>query len=170
MLNPTIYQATPEFYHTYLNYVETDDLMAELETSRDLTLAYFRELPQDKEDYRYEAGKWSPKEVLRHINETERIFTYRALRFSRFDDSELAGFEQNSYIENIAQVEFPLEDLVEEFDAIRKATISLFKPMTKSMLDFLGIASQNSISTQALGCITVGHCLHHLRILKERYV
>src|SRR5262249_31658343 len=113
--------------------------------------------------------KWSAKEVLGHINDTERIFTYRALRIARGDQTPLAGFEQDDYVLGAEAQSCLLSDLVEDFIAVRRATVSLFRNLPKAAWMRRGIANNNEITVRALAFITVGHELHHRKILQEKY-
>jgi hypothetical protein len=100
----------------------------------------------------------------------ERIFAYRAMRFARFDTTDLPGFDENFYIHGIINHQENLSDLIEEFDALRKSTISLFKSMNAEMLTFVGSANNTSYSTEAIGFFMIGHNVHHCNVIKERYL
>lgn len=170
MTNKTIYQDAPQYCHYYFDLVKTDDLLTELEKSNQLTQELFSLITSEKENHSYLPKKWTTKEVLKHIIDCERIYTYRALRFSRFDSTELSGFDQNKYIDNIKNVELNLSDLKDEYENVRKSTIALFKSMTKEMLDFKGTANKVVFTARTLGFMVVGHNLHHCNFLKTNYL
>lgn len=174
-MKPTVLDASEyaPYYKTYINALDPDiDLIDELEISLYSTIRFIQEIPMDKFDYRYDEGKWTIKEIIQHIIDTERIFAYRALRFSRNDTTELPGFDENSFanVVNPTANKRHLKDLLTELTIVRQATITLFKSYTPE--DFLksGIASENRMSVRALGFMIIGHQNHHVRIYKERYL
>jgi len=127
-------------------------------------------LPKEKELYIYADGKWTIKELLVHIIDTERIFIYRALRFARNDKTDLQGFDQDDYNDNVDANGRALKDILEEFRTVRASSISLFKSFSGDALLMTGTASGNSISVRAIGYLMSGHQLHHIKIFKERYL
>ena len=127
-------------------------------------------LPKSKLAYRYAAGKWTIKETLVHITDTERIFAYRALRFARNDTTALPGYEQNDYVPYSRATERSLADIFQEYDAVREATLSLFESFNEEDLLRKGIANRNPASVRALAYQIAGHEMHHMKIIKERYV
>lgn len=169
MTNKSIYKDAPPYCHYFFDLVKTDNLLAELELSKQTTLDIFELINPVKENYAYEPNKWTTKEVIRHIIDCERVYTYRALRFSRFDDTELAGFDEDKYIAQIKSINHNLADLRNEYLAVRNASISLFKAMDHDMLDFKGRANNAYFTARAIGFMTVGHNLHHCNIIKTRY-
>lgn len=170
MKDKTIYKDAPDYCHYFFDLVESDDLLFELEKSRQFTMQVFKQITADKENYSYEQGKWTTKEVIRHIIDCERIYTYRALRFSRFDDTELSGFDENKYIERIKGLELNLTDLRQEYENVRNSTIELFKIMTNEMLNFKGIANNTSFTAKTIGFMTAGHNMHHCNFIKTKYL
>jgi len=170
MTDKTIYQDAPKFCHYFFDLVQTNDLLNELENSRIFTGNLFKLITVEKENYSYAPNKWTTKEVLRHIIDAERVFAYRALRFSRFDNIELSGFDENKYIDSIKGIEQNLTDLKDEYDNVRKSTIALFKTMTKEMLDFKGTANNVGFTPRTLGFMIVGHNLHHCNFIKTKYL
>ena len=120
--------------------------------------------------FRYDNGKWTIKELLQHIIDAERVLSYRALRFSRNDPSDLQGFDEDWYVGNSNGNERNFEDILEEFTYLRKANISLFNSFTSEMMLMLGTANGSIMSVRALGFIIVGHQMHHLKIIKEKYL
>ena len=114
MKNKAIYKDAPEYNSYFFDLIQSDDLLSEFEKSKELTLNIFKLISPVLENYSYQPNKWTIKEVLRHIIDMERIFAYRAFRFSRFDDTELSGVEENDYIENVKQTDIKVSDLQEE--------------------------------------------------------
>jgi len=160
----------PEYYHPYMDLVQSNDLLNELNTSEKETIQLMGKIQPEMENYSYSDGKWTINQVFRHIVDTERIFAYRALRFSRFDDTILAGFNENDYITTINSLKLNLKDLKSEYINIRQSSIQLFSFMNDEMLDFKGIANNNEITTRAIAYIIAGHNIHHCNIIKQRYL
>ncbi len=170
MTDKTIYKDAPQYCHYFFDLVKSDNLLTELEKSYQLTKEFFRLITSEKENYSYQPNKWTTKEVIRHIIDCERVYTYRAFRFSRFDNTELSGFDENQYIDRIKSVELNLTELEEEFENVRKSSIALFKTMTKEMLDYKGTANKVVFTARTLGFMTVGHNLHHCNFIKTNYL
>ena len=121
------------------------------------------------EAYKYEPHKWTPKELLQHIIDTERIFAYRALSISRLEPKALLGFDENTYAKNSNANERTMASLLKEFHVVRQSTIALFESFSQSMLHSAGVSSEIKISTLAIGFTIIGHARHHLNVLNERY-
>lgn len=121
------------------------------------------------ETYRYEPHKWTPKELLQHIIDTERIFAYRALSISRLEPKTLLGFDENVYAKNSGANERTMTSLLKEFQIVRQSTIALFESFSQNMLHSTGVSSEIKISTLAIGFTIIGHARHHLNVLNERY-
>src|SRR5258708_34763291 len=119
--------------------------------------------------FRYAPGKWTVKEVLGHITDTERIFTYRALRFARADQTALPGFEQDDYVRSGAFGERTLAGLAEEFGAVRGASIALFRSFKEDVWPRRGLPNQKEVTVPALAFISADHQIHHRIILEEGY-
>lgn len=158
------------YYEGYINQVTNDNFLEVLKNALPQTVALLKSLPAEKWDYKYAPEKWTIKEMLLHIIDTERVFSYRAMRVARNDKTPLPGFEQDDYVPNSNASERSAESIIEEYAALRNSTIQLFQNFTTEQLDRRGTASGYPISTLALGFITAGHEVHHLRILKERYL
>ncbi len=158
------------FYATYISKVGDAPLLQLLEEGKAHSLQLFQSIPENKHAYRYAAGKWSIKEVLQHIIDTERVFAYRALRISRGDTTPLPGFEQNGFNDAAKADRRSLADLIAEYQAVREANIQLFRSMTDDMLLLEGTASGYNVSTRAIGFMIVGHEKHHVGIVMERYL
>jgi DinB superfamily len=157
------------FYETYVSKVQGGDVLSQLESQRLQTAQLFAASSERDGNFRYAPDKWTIKEVVGHLSDTERIFTYRALRVARGDKTPLPSFEQNDYVKNGNFGEQSLADLVAEFGLIRTATLALFRSLNAEAWTRSGTASNNPITVRALAFITAGHELHHRDILKERY-
>lgn len=165
-------QATehPESYTRYIEKVPQGNLITQLSTQLNETISFLKTIPKEKFNYRYAEGKWTIKQIIQHLSDCERVFCYRALRFARNDNTALAGFEENDYA-NEANTELrSIEQLLEEFSAIRQSTLCLVKSFSDEELKRKGIANNKSISVNALCYIIAGHELHHASIIKERYL
>ncbi|WP_299214005.1 DinB family protein [uncultured Dokdonia sp.] len=167
-LNPSEYNP---YYKPFVEKIdkETTLLNALIESKEDVT-TFFKQIPMTKLSYRYDVGKWTPREVFMHIIDTERIFSYRALRFARKDKVDLLGFDQNDYILPSKADSRTIDSLIKEYKAVRNATIVLFENLDDKMLTEIGMGSGSPMSVRALGFITVGHEKHHVSIIKERYL
>jgi hypothetical protein len=159
-----------DFYETYVSLVPESDVIACLEHQIDEIVAAFNGVTDEKGLYAYGADKWTIKEVIGHLIDGERVFAYRALRFSRADATPLPGFDQDPYIENGNANAVSISDLIEELVLNRKANVLMFKNLTAEAWDRTGNASDADINVRALAFILVGHIRHHLKILHERYL
>ncbi len=166
-LNPTEYA---EFYAPYVQTLDDVNLIEELEISVHRLIKFVQNIPMDKFDYRYEPGKWTIKDILQHLIDTERVFAYRALRFARNDQSELPGFDENLYADEAAGYLRSIQQLLTELAVVRQSTLYLFKTFNEKELMKCGTASGRSMSVRALGFIIIGHQNHHERIFEERYL
>lgn len=159
------------FYDTYINLSPDDDKpLKHLKKNMKSTIAFFKSLPKDKLTYRYSLGKWTIKEVLVHLMDAERIFAYRALRFSRKDSTELAGFDENTYAPNSGANDRSLKDILKEYTLLRKSTIAFFEGLEKEAYQRTGSANGGKMIVSALPHILVGHEQHHLNVICERYL
>jgi uncharacterized damage-inducible protein DinB len=155
----------------YIDLVTEDGtVIAQLQKNFTAMKALVSSLPEEKLGIPCGAGEWTVKEILIHIMDTERIMTYRALRFSRNDDTKLAGFDQDSYIANSGANERSLSDILTEYAAIRQITLFFFKHLDEGMLTRAGIANGNKMSVRAAAWFIAGHELHHLNSIREHYV
>jgi DinB superfamily len=162
---PAEYQS---YYGRYISLVPGPDLVQTLDLQIAHTLPVLRAITEEKSLYRYAPGKWSIKEVLGHLIDAERIFTYRALRFARKDPTPLPGFDQDPYVEAAHFDSRAWNDLVAEFEHVRRSTILFFRALTPDDLLRSGTASGNAVTVRALGYITAGHELHQIAILRDR--
>ena len=157
-------------YQTYISVLKNVDLIDVLMVSSEELLGTIKDLSEEKFNFQYDESKWTIKEILQHLIDTERIMSYRALRFSRNDATELPGFDENWYVVNSNGNERNSNDLIDEFTCTRRASISLFKSFTDEMLLLAGTANGSDMTVRALGFIIAGHQMHHLKIIKERYL
>ena len=160
----------PNYYQSYMQALENVQLIEELEICLHDFIRFVQNIPMDKFDYRYAEGKWTIKEVVQHMIDGERVFTYRALRFARKDDTPLPGFDENLFAQTAKADKRSWNDLVEEFAALRKSTESMFASFDNEQLEQSGIASENSTYVLGIGYIVAGHVNHHCQIIKERYL
>jgi len=161
------------YYDRYISLVPGTDVLAALaalEDQRRQMLLLLSGRTESDGDLRYTPEKWSLKEALGHISDTERIMSYRALRISRGDATPLEGFEQDDYVRNGPFARRPLADLIEDYIAVRRATISLFRNLDEAAWTRRGVASKNEVTVRALAFIIAGHELHHRKILEEKYL
>jgi uncharacterized damage-inducible protein DinB len=159
-----------KFNAIYIQAVGNVDMIEELEICLHDFIRFVQNIPLDKFDYRYAEGKWTIKDIIQHIIDTERIFTYRALRISRNDKTPLPGFEENDYVANTNANGRSIQDLLAELSAVRQATLYLFKSFSWEQLERIGTASNNEISVRAIGFILIGHQKHHQKVFQERYL
>ncbi len=159
------------FYKTYIDRADTTKSVVEnLQESFNEALTFFESLPEDKYLYCYAEGKWTIKELLEHIIDAERIFNTRALRFARKDKTDLPGFEENSYVKNANSNTRDFKELIEEFNVVRKSTLFMFANFSEDILLQVGTIDGNEITVRAIGYVNSGHLLHHINIIKERYL
>ena len=159
-----------EFYAGYIKRVpEGSDLLALLAGQPTDLSALLARITDEQANVRPPAGEWSVKEVIGHVNDTERIFAYRALRITRGDTTPLPGFEQNDYVSNTNFNARSLADLLDEFEWQRRANVACFKPLSEAEIARRGIASNLGVSVHALLHIMAGHVLHHYESLKVDY-
>jgi len=158
------------FYSNYIKALKNVELLEELEISLHDFIKFVQNIPLDKFDYAYAEGKWTIKEIIQHIIDTERIFGYRALRISRNDQTPLPGFEENDYAENTNGNVRSIQELLTEFSAVRHSNLLLFKSFSPAQLTRMGISSNHPVSVRALGFLTIGHQKHHQRVFQERYL
>jgi len=158
-----------EYYGKYISKVPGVEVLSVLESQRAQMLKLVSGRTERDGNFRYAPGKWTVKEVFGHITDTERIFTYRALRIGRGDQTPLPGFEQDDFVKNGGFASRTLPDLAEEFDAVRSASIGLFRSFDEETWSRRGVASQKEVTVRALGFMTAGHQIHHRMILEEHY-
>jgi len=160
----------PPFYETYIKLVSDNPIKSVFAQSFEDFKKFVDEIPETKENFKYELNKWTTKQVLQHIIDTERIFNFRALCFARGENQSIPGFDENEYAFFADVDNRNLNELKEEIIVVRNSTILLFESFNINMLQRKGIANNADISVNALGFCIVGHSLHHFNILKERYL
>jgi hypothetical protein len=162
-----------EYAVAFADYVdrvaEDEDIVAVLVTQLDQVLARLGAIAEARGDYRYEPEKWSIKEMVGHLCDTERVFAYRALRIGRGDTTPLPSFDDQAYVAEVRAGDRTLADLAAEWGDVRRATIALFRNLPAEAWHRRGTASDQPISVRALAYIIVGHVRHHLQVLEERY-
>lgn len=159
----------PAYFDTYLSLVD-EDILKEMENQLQTYPAFVAAIPKEKETYRYAPGKWSVKEVVGHITDTERIIANRALRIGRNDQTPIPGFDEDAYVLATDFNQQEMKSLIGDFIAVRQSNISLLKSLTDEELKRIGTASHKSVSSRALFYFMVGHLRHHENLIKERYL
>lgn len=165
--DPSEYNA---YYGRYISLVPDGPIVEQLRTQIAETLDVLRALPESRGEHRYEPGKWSIKELVGHVTDGERVFSYRALRIGRGDETPLPGFEQDDYVRNGGFGARTLRHVLDELEAVRRATVLLFEGLDEAAMVRRGTASEFPVSVRALGYIIAGHERHHLKVLRERYL
>lgn len=159
----------PAFFDRYINLAEDIDIHEALKKySPDIVYSEIEEMKSLGQRV-YAPGKWTINDIIQHVIDNERIMAYRALRFSRNDKTILPGYEEEQLAANTNASNHSLEDLLEEFDLVRASTIALFKGMSEEMMQRAGVAFKSEISALALGFVIVGHPVHHMNVIRERY-
>jgi uncharacterized damage-inducible protein DinB len=163
-------EVVPTFYKGYVELVKDLDVLDALRQADTKTQETIKAIPEEKGEYRYGPDKWSIKELLNHMMDAERIFAYRALRFSRGDQTPLHPFEENDYAPLANAHSRTIQQLAEEMERLRATTLDLYSSFSPHMLNLEGTASNKRLSVLHLGYIIAGHDLHHRKILLERYL
>lgn len=170
------YEARPDrteaadYYYKYIDLVPPGDICATLEMQRSSMATLLDGIPPEKVDYRYEPDKWSVREVLGHLNDTERLFAFRAFWFARGFDTPLPSFDQHVAIAHAGATERPWKGLVDEFLSLRASTALFFRDLPPDAWLRRGIASDCPVTVRALAYMGAGHVTHHVKILRERYL
>jgi len=157
------------YYERYISLIQDDDILSTLDRQRGQMVQMLCGLSEADGDFRYAAEKWNVKEVLGHVCDTERVFAYRALRIARGDATPMEGFEQDDYVKNGPFARHPIAEVIEDYIAVRRATISLLRSLEEPAWSRRGIANKNEVTVRALAYTIAGHELHHRRILEEKY-
>lgn len=158
------------YYQPYIDKVEDIELLDALKHNQKTVISFIKSIAEDRLCYRYADGKWSIKEIVLHLIDTERIFAYRALRIARNDKTEMSGFDQDFFVSHSYADNRSIHDLLSEYESVRMATISLFANFDDKTLSEKGIANNSSLSVRAAAFIIAGHEKHHLQIIEERYL
>ena len=158
------------WYHNYINLVPEDEITEAFKNESVSFVRFLETIPADKYDYRYAEGKWTIKEVLQHIIDSERVFAYRALRFARKDATALPGFDENQFAAAAKADTRSWDKLVEEFKVVRRSSELLFNSFDEEQLESNGISSNSPNYVLAVGFIIIGHAMHHQKIVREKYL
>jgi hypothetical protein len=158
------------YYGRYIDLVPDGDLIKSLREQFNNTLAILRSISETQSLTRYAPGKWSIKEVIGHLTDTERIMGYRALRIGRVDTTPISGFEQDDYVRAANFDACPFADIVSDFQIVRNASVALFRSFDENAMGRRGTANNFSVTVRALAYIIAGHERHHLSVLQTRYL
>jgi DinB superfamily len=159
-----------EYYFQYINQVGPGDIRAILRAQQAETVSLLESIDDSQSLYRYEPGKWSIREVVSHVSDTERVFVFRALWFARGFDGPLPSFDQNIAVPSANADKRAWREIIEEFRAVRGATIAFFDSLPADAWARRGIASGNEVTVRALAYIAAGHLTHHTAVLRKRYL
>jgi hypothetical protein len=160
----------PEFYQRYVEHVKDYPLLEALQVSSRRLQQIVSSISEELGAYAYAPGKWTIKELLTHMMDAERVFAYRALCFSRNDQTPLPGFDENAYVPQSNAHARSISEIARSMEVLRLSTIDLFVPCTPDMLKRFGSANASKISVEAIGYVIAGHEMHHCNILEERYL
>jgi uncharacterized damage-inducible protein DinB len=169
MAKPDV-KTVPDFYQGYVKLVEEESVTEALRRNTGELEAFLQNIPENRWNFRYAEGKWSIKEMVQHLVDAERIFSYRALCIARGEKQSLPGFDENAYAAASKAEHRNREDVLAELRIVRKGTEALFHSFDEEQLGKTGIANKNPMSVHAIGYIIAGHARHHLNVLKERYM
>ena len=159
-----------KYVQRYLGNIPSENWLEELEKSGEKTVEIYSKMTEEQSFFAYAEGKWTLKELLLHLSDTERVFQFRILAFARGDQNELPGFDEELYANQSFANERSLESLLEEYKLVRKSSQILLETMNPSALKNIGTANGNQISVETIGKLIVGHNYHHLNIIEERYL
>ncbi|MEM7102036.1 MAG: DinB family protein [Bacteroidota bacterium] len=159
-----------DYFMTYANKVPKGDAIKLLKQTFKETRRLLKNVDEEKGNYAYADGKWTLKEVLIHIIDTEHVMGYRALRIARNDKTPLPGFDQNDFVRGVDVSKRSIKSLLKEFAAMRKLTIAMYRHFDDEMLSRVGTASNNAASAMAMLYVIIGHEIHHREVLIERYL
>lgn len=159
-----------DYFKRYIGQVEEVHLFEALQNQLDDFTTFLKLVPANREEYAYAEGKWTIKDVVQHIIDTERVFAYRALCFARKDPAHQPAFNQDEYAVAARAVHRPMSDLINEFIVVRQCTIALFKSFDAEQLNWKGMASEKEATPLIMGFAIAGHCRYHQNIITERYL
>jgi len=160
----------PPYYFKYIDRISNGQIVEELASQRQEALEFFSTISEEKSLHRYAPDNWSIRQVVNHVNDTERVFVYRALWFARGFDTPLPSYDEKVASSMARADEVPWNRTVEEFDDVRRATVDFFRNLPPGSWMRTGIASDNPFTVRALAYIVAGHAAHHMAILRERYL
>ncbi|KFF03815.1 DinB family protein [Chryseobacterium luteum] len=159
-----------KYVKRYLDQIPSENWIGELKKSGDKTVEIYADLTEEQSLFAYAEGKWTLKELLLHLSDTERIFQYRILAFARGEKAELPGFDEEKYAANSFADKRSLESLIEEYQLVRKSSRIMLETFEPSVLSNTGTANGNQLAVETIGKLIVGHNYHHLSIIEERYL
>ena len=167
-----VLEEIPAFYHPYIQQIGLENPIALLSSQKEMVLSFFRELKTEQWNYAYAEGKWTLAVLLRHMIDSEQVFLYRALCFSRNDTTSLPGFDENLWAETTQNQDRLLQPklLLTQYQLQRDLTLSFFESIEENSLQFNGMANGNSMNANSIAYIIAGHEAHHLKIIRERYL
>jgi hypothetical protein len=160
----------PPAFQKYIRWVKDYNVISLLEQDYKDSSTFLQKIPADKYEYYYAPGKWSIKEIIQHLIDMERVFIYRALRFSRLDPIDLPGFDEEYYLEAASLEMVSYVDLLNEWKSQRTANILFYKNLNPKFLDRTGRASGHEFSVRSIGYVLAGHTRHHIEIIKDKYL
>lgn len=160
----------PEYLNNYIKLIPTGNIMELMLTKHYETIDLITSIDEETQHYRYAEAKWNIKEIIQHLIDCERIFAYRALSIARGEQQSLPGFDENSYVANSHATRRNMNDLAREFSVLRASTIELFKSFSNTELDNKGTANGKSVTVRAILFAILGHEIHHMNIIDERYI
>jgi len=158
------------YFKSYMDKVGDISLKEALDIGWEDTISFFESIPESKLNFRYSKDKWTIKDILLHLIDAERAFSYRALQFARSDNADLEGFDENIFVENAQANSRTLLSLIGEYDKVRQSSIYLFNSFSNDVLKRTGKANGKTLSIRAAGFLICGHEIHHKEIIKERYL
>jgi uncharacterized damage-inducible protein DinB len=158
------------YYLPYIQLAANQYIVLGLKKNVISVVDFYQNIPSEKLEHAYAEGKWTPKDILLHIIDTERVFVYRAMRIARQDKTEMVGFEQDDYVDAGKANNRTINSLIEEYKAVRNATIVLFDSFSDEELKSIGKANGSPVSVRAIGYIITGHENHHNNVIRERYL
>lgn len=165
-----VLEAAPQYFQRYIKHCEGKNLLEMLDAQKESVTEFFWDIPADRLLYRYDEGKWSVKEIFGHLIDTERILSYRLLRFSRNDSTPLPGFEEDDFVANADFDAIPEEQLLAEWIAVRESSLLQLRNLPAEAWKRGGLANGQYINVEALACILAGHVEHHFQVIRERYL
>lgn len=160
----------PAYYQHYLDLVSGDNIIKSLGSQIMDIQAVISQIPEEKENFAYAKDKWTIKQVLGHIIDTERVLGYRAMRFARKDQTPLSGFDENKYVANAKFNEQSLYNLAHEFAIVREANLALWKQFGEEEMNQMGNANGIDVSVRAILFMIAGHATHHINVIKTKYL
>ncbi len=159
-----------KYIQRYLDLIPSENWLEEMELVGSETELFYESLSEEEANFAYSEGKWSLKVLLQHLIETEQVFSYRALRFSKNDATELSGFDEEMFAKESNASKISLGELIEEFRCVRKMSVLFFQNLKFEILQRKGIADGNKLSVETIAKMIIGHNIHHLNVIKDRYL